>query len=58
MLGGVWNLVDEDELKATEGRITSAIRDSTAQTNAQMLELRGYIVDHLNEHPNDGTPTN
>ena len=60
LVGGIF--VDEGELKAelkaTEDRITSVIRDSTAQTNAQMKELRGYIVGHFDGHPNDGNPTN
>ena len=62
LLSGLWNLVDESELKATEDRIeselkatedriTTAFRESTAQTNAQMEEFRGYVVAHLDGHP-------
>ena len=59
LFGGLWNLVDEGELKATEDRIMNAIRESTAQTNAQMGELRGYIVNHLDRHASgDVEPTN
>ena len=50
LFGGLWNLVDEDELKATEDRITNTIRESTSRTDGQMEELRGYIVSHLDRH--------
>ena len=69
ILGGVWNLVDEDELKATgdelkvelkasEDRLMGAIGHSTEQTNAQIQEMRGYIVNHFDGHQNDGDATN
>ena len=35
------------DLSAAEGRLTTAINASTEQTNAQMEELRGYIINHL-----------
>ena len=35
------------DLNAAEGRLTTAINASTEQTNAQMEELRGYIINHL-----------
>ncbi len=54
--------VDEGELREalrdTEDRITEAINDSTEQTNAQMEELRGYIVNHLDRHPAGADPAN
>ena len=54
--------VDEDELreglKATEDSIKSAIEASTQRTDAQMEELRGYIVNHLDRHATGEQPTN
>ena len=56
LLGGFF--VDEDELreglKATEDSIKSAIEASTQRTDAQMEELRGYIVNHLDRHATGG----
>ena len=51
VVSGIWNLVSEDELRATEERIMNAIQHSTEQTNAQMQELRGYITSHFDGHP-------
>jgi hypothetical protein len=35
------------DLSAAEGRITTAINESNKRTDAQMEELRGYIIDHM-----------
>ena len=35
------------DLSAAEGRITTAINESNNRTDAQMEELRGYIIDHM-----------
>ena len=60
LLGGFF--VDEDELreglKATEDSIKSAIEASTQRTDAQMEELRCYIVNHLDRHATGEQPTN
>ena len=60
LLGGFF--VDEDELReglnATEDSIKSAIEASTQRTDAQMEELRGYIVNHLDRHATGEQPTN
>ena len=39
-----------DDLAAAEERITGEIRAIAERTDAQMKELRGYMVNHLDRH--------
>ena len=43
-------------LAAAEGRITSEIRATAARTDAQMKELRGYMVNHLDRQSAAASP--
>ena len=52
LVSGVWNLAHESDLKGTEDRIISAIRENTAESDTRMEEFRGHVVDHVDAHPN------
>ena len=59
LFSGIWNLgslVTEDELRASEDRLLDAINNISDRTDAQMEELRRYMINHLDGHP--GRPSN
>ncbi len=43
------------DLNAAEGRLTATINASTERTDAQMEELRGYIINHLDRSGSETT---
>lgn len=57
VIGATWwlgsTLATKDDLAVIRQEIRQEMQEMRERSEAQMQELRGYIVDHLDGHAND-----